>query len=34
MVRKAPMFETERPELRQKQMRNIHDVFDGFQLEN
>ena len=26
------MFETESPELRQKQMRNIDDVFDGFLL--
>ena len=26
------MFETERPELRQKHMRIINDVFDGFLL--
>ena len=30
MVRKAPMFETESPELWQKQMWNIGDVVDGF----
>ena len=34
MVRKAPIFETERPELRQKQMRNTNDVFDGFGSDN
>ena len=33
MVRKALMFETERPELRQEQMRNIDDVVDGFLIE-
>ena len=33
MVRKAPMFETERPELRQKHMRNMDDVVDGFLLD-
>ena len=33
MVRKAPMFETERPELRQEQMWNIDDVVDGFLIE-
>ena len=27
------MFATERPELRQKHMRIINDVFDGFLLE-
>ena len=33
MVRKALMFETERLELRQEQMRNIDDVVDGFLIE-
>ena len=33
MVRKATMFETERPEFRRKHMRNIDDVVDGFLLE-